>query len=258
MTEPTVCAIMLTRDRPELAKRAVECFRKQTYENKRLLIWDTSGAPVTYSHMLPENEWLVEDVPDYSIGELRNRAASWALNVEVLVHWDDDDWSHPNRITEQVAFLQASGADCVGYNEMLFARSNAGMGQEAWLYSYSVPKPTLGTSLCYWRKTWERKPFNLKLPNNSQSTGEDWDFIQGLKVAAIGAIGEVFQRWKNAPGFHNALYLSERNPDMADLWAPRMIARIHGANFTKYNIEESNGSWKRVPEWDNRVREILK
>ncbi len=34
MNEPTVCAMMLTADRPELAKRAVECFRAQTYPSQ--------------------------------------------------------------------------------------------------------------------------------------------------------------------------------------------------------------------------------
>lgn len=43
VVDPTVCAILLTCDRPELAAKAVECFRKQTYGNKTLLIWDSGG-----------------------------------------------------------------------------------------------------------------------------------------------------------------------------------------------------------------------
>ena len=45
---------------------------------------------------------------------------------EILIHWDDDDYSHPNRIAEQVALLQSSGADAtVGFREMLFWREDA-------------------------------------------------------------------------------------------------------------------------------------
>ena len=264
---------MLTRDRPELAKKAVECFRSQTYAAKRILVADNSMCPEAL-------DGLLVDIPvgyawscgtyARTIGAMRNQANAVARAADIIVHWDDDDWSHPNRIAEQVALLQASGADCVGYNEMLFWRTNGemqfdpsfgneGFGEvtededsisietgplidvgEAWLYSYGPPKPTLGTSLCYWRKTWERKPFRNDLPRNGESTGEDWDFIQGLKVVACSSlIGPD----KSTP---------ERTCE------PRMIARIHGGNSVKYNLEDANGTcWSRAPEWDHRVKELL-
>jgi hypothetical protein len=39
---PSVTCLMLTKDRPEMARHAVECFRRQTYpaRKRRLLIWD--------------------------------------------------------------------------------------------------------------------------------------------------------------------------------------------------------------------------
>ena len=239
---------MLTRDRPELAKKAVECFRSQTYAAKRILVADNSMCPEAL-------DGLLVDIPvgyawscgaEGTIGAMRNQANAVARAADIIVHWDDDDWSHPNRIAEQVALLQASGADCVGYNEMLFWREPRAFGTalvtplngEAWLYGYGPPKPTLGTSLCYWRKTWERKPFRNDLPRNGESTGEDWEFIQGLKVMAVSSL----------------------HPWAGDnLRAhPRMIARIHGGNSVKYNLEYSNGTcWSRAPEWDHRVKELL-
>ena len=128
---PTVCAVMLTADRPELAKRAVECFRRQTYPNKTLLIYDTGtddaeDCPADYPLII----WIPEEARRRTIGELRNAANSHIEGVEVhlesgttkdcgavgiihwadiIIHWDDDDYSHPNRIAEQVALLQSSG-----------------------------------------------------------------------------------------------------------------------------------------------------
>jgi hypothetical protein len=204
---------MLVCGRPELTALAIKCYESQTYESKELISYENAGQR--------------------TIGALRN-AANALVTGDIVCHFDTDDFSHQNRIAEQVALLQSSGADVVGYNQMLFWRTNG----EAWLYSYSIPKPTLGTSLMYWRKTWEQRSFNPKLPNNSESTGEDWDFIQGRKVAAVSALV--------SPCGHNH-------------GNPRMIARIHGANSTKYNLDESRGdTWKRVPEWDEIVREILK
>ena len=51
---------------------------------------------------------------------LRSMRQSRAMTThDILIHWDDDDYSHPNRIAEQVALLKSSGADVVGFSEML-------------------------------------------------------------------------------------------------------------------------------------------
>lgn len=245
---------MLTANRPEMARRAVECFRRQTYENKRLLIWDTGQTFHEPDH--PVNEHYVA-VPNIgrTIGELRNHAIAGTVlcnqEIDILIHWDDDDYSHPNRIAEQVALLQSSGADCVGYNEMLFWRepkramlNRDAVPGEAWLYSNPNPNYALGTSLCYWRRTWERKPFE------ATSAGEDLRFISGLNVAACQSF------WPEAaPG--TIAYGSDN--------LPRMIARIHSGNTSsaydprkmEAEARKRNGMWKRVPEWDSYCAEVM-
>ncbi len=293
MNQPTVMAVMLTADRHELAPQAVACFLRQTYPNKALLIYDTGEKPLSVEvgdsicHALAVERGL-------PIGALRNNA-NRLVSADVIVHWDDDDWSHPNRIAEQVALLQTSGAACVGYNEMLFWRGPHGRATwhegaqrlvahdygEAWLYTtacvgynemlfwrgphgratwhegaqrlvahdygeawlYTNPRSdyALGTSLCYWRKTWEEKPFRDDLPNEN-GTGEDYQWIQGMKVCGESGL----------PLITRPLNLSGSGRE------PRMIARIHGGNSSsQYQNIDLSSSWKRVPEWDARVREIL-
>lgn len=250
--QPRVTCVCLYADRPQFAEAMLKAFRAQTYERKHLIIYDNGREP--FPLPIETYEGIVRG-PAAAIGSLRNTANGLTAS-DIIVTMDVDDFSHPNRIAEQVALLQASGADAVGYNEMLFWRQGKldrvpsehplyndliWKPGEAWLYTSPVlNKPTLGTSLCYWRKTWERKPFNPNLPNNSESRGEDYDFIQGLKCAAVSA-------------------LNCGNPAVAfGQDGPAMIARIHGANSTRYNIEDARGSsWKRVPSWDQRVREIL-
>lgn len=241
-TEPTVCAIMLTRDRPELARRAAECFRAQTYVSKLLFGLDTA------EHNAPGLPWGDPDATvmwtpklALSVGDLRNYAIRAALghhDFDVVLHWDDDDWSHPNRIAEQVALLQSSGADCVGYREMLFWRQAE---REAWLYSNPNPGYALGTSLCYWRRTWERKPF----PNTS--VGEDLQFITRLKCAGVSA----------APIKTSGVEIV--------VALPAMIARIHAGNTSgaydpRKMLDEAakpDGMWRRVPEWNAHCRSVM-
>lgn len=260
--QPTVCCVMLTADRPELARRAVECFRAQTYPAKRLLILDSGTDDFSESDD-PEGEvfWTTtiattETGNRKTVGELRNEANAFWTEYPILIHWDDDDWSHPNRIAEQVALLQESGADCVGYREMLFWRSasltsdivDANTGRlirsvalqamsaaasEVWLYSNPDPRYCLGTSLCYWRAAWEKRPF----PATSQ--GEDHHFTAGLKcVGQRSFVG----------GFHQ--------PDAA----PRMMARIHAGNTSNaYDPAKmrKQTEWRRVPEWDTYCRSVM-
>ena len=257
MNQPTVCAVMLTADRPELARRAVECFRRQTYQRKYLAVWD-SGVKASSIEAGDDELWIRETPSGEPIGTLRNSLVRVCGPADIIVHLDDDDWSHPNRIAEQVALLQSSGADCVGYREMLFSRrmvsrmmcdSFGGEGPdgrievdryEAWLYSNPNPGYALGTSLCYWRETWERKPFA------ATSKGEDLQFITGLKCVGRSSIEGC------APGS-----IAEAEP--------RMIARIHGSNTsTAYDPRKmeaesrlANPLWRRVPEWDEHCRSVM-
>jgi glycosyltransferase involved in cell wall biosynthesis len=256
MTEPTVCAVMLTRDRPALARRAVECFRAQTYERKCLVIYDSGEDPLgspSGAHIYCRGER-----DGKTVGALRNEAASWAISwsvegiwtgihPDIICHWDDDDWSQPNRIAEQVALMEATGADVVGYTEMLFWREppclcaeitqscprheNDDSG-EAWLYTGSI----LGTSLMYRRSVWQRFPF----PDTSYGEDTDW-----LKQVAHAKVKIVVDSTMNLM----------RGAD------PRMIARIHAGNTSKaYEpkaMQDAPHHWSRVPEWDQHCREVM-
>lgn len=245
---------MLTADRPALARRAVECFRRQTYAYDRrvLLILDSSDTFYAEEHEGCGVVSVSAQREGFTIGELRNCANGFCTEYEILIHWDDDDYSHPNRIAEQVALLQSSGADCVGYREMLFwderkyvARveerpspheSREGIVNEAWLYSNPDPRYCLGTSLCYWRKTWERKPFA------ATSQGEDERFTTGLKCVGIKGSGIVA----------DYAFMEDHQP--------RMIARIHAGNTSNaYQPAKMARAreWRRVPEWDQYVRSVM-
>jgi hypothetical protein len=233
MSDPSVCAVMLTRDRPEMARSAVERFRSQTYPHRKLLIWE-NGTPRLLRKEMALREYLCVDEP-LVIGQLRNRANEYACSGEgfprpdILIHWDDDDWSHPSRIADQVEFLQASQVDCVGYRKMLFWRQEE---RQAWLYNNPDPRYCLGTSLCYWRGAWERRPFE------ATSQGEDALFTAGLNCRGLGV--------------PNSKYGIAREP--------RMIARIHPGNTSNAYAPAKMAEWaewSRAPGWDAYCEEKM-
>lgn len=278
MNQPTVAAIMLVNGREEMVNRAAECFERQTYENKRLLLWCTgegfSGFTPPWALredvMIPEVD--AKACEGMTVGALRNLANKYASHhyvkswkrPEIFVHWDSDDWSNPNRLAEQVALLQSSGKQAVGYRDLLFwqepsqkdfirktPREQARFTRqeqerelygEAWLYSNANQSYCLGTSLCYWREVWERRPFQ-HLPRAKGGTGEDVEFLRGLDSLGVTSL------------FRESGPSGSGTDDMQ----PRMIASIHGDNTQFYGSEllEESTSWKRVSDYDQVCRELM-
>ncbi len=284
-SNPSVCAVMLANGRPELVARAVKSFRAQTYSHRTLWIFDTSSKYETLQGVYdpPEPFPMSPSVqlchePSWagkSIGALRNEATSrtHSFSTDILIHWDSDDWSHPNRIAEQVALLQSSGAECVGYSEMLFWDSRVlrsfGDGcilrnraeNAVWLYRSSLPNYAIGTSMCYWRETWERAPF----PDYSEGCDDlywfNGDKKSGVKPVNIESVSSVPRQTTAVDKEIYARVVKQYYPDEvpANLKlpdeSPRMIASIHGGNTCasiKPGVE-----WTRVPDWDAYCRKEM-
>lgn len=246
MTPPRVLCVMLAAGRQEMVERAVRCYLAQSYDNKALAILDNGPEPLTLPLPGPSTFITRLDQSDRkrSIGELRNIANATAslFQAEVIAHFDSDDFSHSERISEQVMMLMETGADAVGYSEMLFwdtktthkevwKRNEPGqvvtylepIDGVAWLYSSPNPNACLGTSLMYKRATWERHPFPHK------HHGEDTQWCLKLKTRAASAGVAI----------------------------PRMIASIHGEN-TCSEIKPGAKEWRRVAEYDQVCREAMK
>jgi hypothetical protein len=263
MNQPTVCAVMLVNGREAMVRRAIWSFREQTYQNKRLLIWDSTPGLICCDQVEDDGCFHVPAMEWATIGELRNDANGFWNDFPILMHWDSDDWSHRNRIAEQVALLQSSGKQCVGYRDMLFwktelanspasgplaahfgaerAAAITNAAGEAWLYSNPDTKYCLGTSLCYWRSVWEQRPFPdlPKLGKERGGVGEDVEWLRGVDSLGVASKQDPPIKLRLSP-----------------VYEPRMIASIHGDNTqfydpAEYVARERGNSWKRAPEWDN-------
>jgi glycosyltransferase involved in cell wall biosynthesis len=174
-----VSAIMPTHNRREFVKRAIRSFIEQDWPEKELVVVDSgtdrvedlireipNAKYVFYTEPCPE--WR----PNVPIGTKRNIACENASG-EIIVHFDDDDYSQPNRISDQVKKLQESGKSVVGYNRIkefsVFSNN---------LNEYAVAEDmAAGTSLCYRKSWWREHKFK------HTSFGEDWMFIEEAKEA---------------------------------------------------------------------------
>jgi len=166
---PFTTCLMPTADRRRFVPRAIAQFLAQDYPDRELLIVDDGTDRI---------EDLVPDDPRVRyvglnqrlvLGAKRNLACEQARG-ELIVHWDDDDWSAPWRLRYQVEQLTAAAADVAGLDHILFHDPAAG---EAWEYQYPRGGASwvYGATLIYTKAFWRRNPFPLL------NVGEDSRFV---------------------------------------------------------------------------------
>ncbi len=152
---PLISCIMPTANRRDFVPGAIQWFQRQDYPEKELVILDDGEDAV--GDLIPDDprvRYLRE--PQRRVLGAKRNALCEAARGELIVHWDDDDWHAPNRLSLQVAALRES--DVCGSNHLLFYGPASG---RAWEYRYPAGQRTwvCGSTLAYRRAFWERHRF---------------------------------------------------------------------------------------------------
>lgn len=145
--------LCLTRNRRAWLPHAIRCYQNQTYPNRKLLIL-SSGESV--GDLVPADDPTISHAHvtgNPPVGEMRNIGVAM-IGTDLVAHWDDDDWSAPDRLAHQVPILVDSGRAVAGYQRMLFA---AGDGR-VWLYR-GTNTSLIGSSMVFRRQWAAAHPF---------------------------------------------------------------------------------------------------
>ena len=210
---PLVTCVMPTRNRRRFVPLAIDCFLRQDYSNAELLVADDGSDAV--EDLLPRDRrvrYLRLD-PMRSIGTKRNVACA-AADGDIIVHWDDDDWSAAWRVSYQVESLLGSGADICGLGRILFFDPVA---DRAWEYVYPEGgRPWVhGATLAYRASFWRLNPFP-DIP-----VGEDTRFVWTERGQRI----DVLQRRDFFVGTIHAANTSPKQT-MGERWRAASSAEI--------------------------------
>jgi glycosyltransferase involved in cell wall biosynthesis len=174
---------MPTYNRRPFVAQAIKYLLRQNYPNKELIILDDGTDQICD---------LVPDLPEIkytalpsklTVGEKRNLAVE-ASRGEIILHWDDDDWMHPCRISYQVENMLRADAEVSGVSKVLFYDLRTG---KLWLYEYPNRQRAwlCGGSLCYQKAFWAKKKFALL------NIGEDTKFIWTQPIGKILALPDL-------------------------------------------------------------------
>ncbi len=152
-----VSCLMPTANRRRFVPRAIARFLAQDYAGCELLIVDDGEDRV--ADLVPADP-RVRYLPlerRTVLGVKRNLACE-AARGDILVHWDDDDWSASWRVRYQVEPLAAARADVCGLDRVLFYDA---VSQDGWEYTYprgGAPW-VYGATLAFTKAFWRRNPF---------------------------------------------------------------------------------------------------
>ncbi len=212
-----VSCIMPTANRRRFVPLAIRCFQAQDYPNRELVVVDDGQDSV--ADLIPDDPQIryVRLEGRRTLGAKRNECVRLCRG-DLIMHWDDDDWIAPWRISYQAEHLLRERADVCGLDRVLFYEPER---ERAWLYRHSAnTKPWVyGCTLCYTRAFWEKRPF----PN--VNVGEDTRFI-----------------WNGGP--HRVLTLPDNR---------FCVALIHPANTSPKRMSQTN--WEAYPV--ETVRQLM-
>ena len=169
--KPLVSCVMPTKDRRRFIPAAIDCWRRQTYQKRELIILDDGKDSIR--DLVPRDRrirYLYDPNLKVTMGLKRNLINSMAKG-ELICHFDDDDWSADNRIEMQVELLWKSKMPVTGFNRMIFWNC---VKQEAYFYRAFVAGYVCGTSLCYETDLWKSYQFKDK------QVASDHDYVTGI------------------------------------------------------------------------------
>jgi hypothetical protein len=107
-----VSCLMVTRCRGGMVRQAIECFLRQTYPDRELVLLTEQLAPDLATLIAPHASIRAVEVGHrgLTLGALRNLAVR-AARGQLVAQWDDDDLHHPERLSAQVNALRQARAD---------------------------------------------------------------------------------------------------------------------------------------------------
>jgi glycosyltransferase involved in cell wall biosynthesis len=160
MAQPLVSCIMPTKNRRDFIPAAIDCWQKQTYKNRELVIVDDGEDCIEDLVPKLDSIWYIRCEPPtkFSTGTKRNYCNELARG-SIICHFDDDDWSAPDRIENQVETILECGKSITGFGTMIFWKASKDVGL---IYRPQVPNYVCGTSLCYLKEYWSQHQFPNK------------------------------------------------------------------------------------------------
>ncbi len=196
-----ISCLMVTLDRLALAKLAIRSYAEQSYADRELVI--VSDGEEGYRNALVR---CVEELGiagvrviypgpgGWTLGALRNISVE-AAQGEIICQWDDDDYSHPERLAIQFGHMIAQAAGASFFADHLHYLEPDGL---LWWIDWSVNGQNDGLMQLAPGTLMMHRDSRFRYPECGPDArrGEDWVFMESvygsLTVAALKGAGHLY------------------------------------------------------------------
>jgi hypothetical protein len=162
MNNPEVTCLQLSYGRPRLSVEAVECFLRQTYTNKKLIIINTHSSPV-YFNTSYDNIEVHNIKPPTHLSDVYRYGLQLIKSPHFCI-WDDDDIFLPWHIADRVAKrLLTDEYNAIGHSKSFFSLGdviqNVGGNTFVSQYLYDNNGILPDANISCWDVNWVNKPW---------------------------------------------------------------------------------------------------
>jgi glycosyltransferase involved in cell wall biosynthesis len=155
---PLVSVVLTTKDRPRFLPVALECYRRQTYARRELIVVDDGQAhPVSQEAVERLGGRLIRLGEATVLGTKLNLGCE-AARGSICVKMDDDDWYAPRYVETMVASLSRPAGE-ICRPAMTFLSPFRFFDVENWLIRRSDDGNVPGATLVFMRENWAEAPF---------------------------------------------------------------------------------------------------
>lgn len=155
--EPLVSVLIPTRDRPEFLAVALECWRRQTYANRQIIVLDHGAErPVDPATVNAAGAFVSRIPPSLTLGEALNAGVKLAAGP-VCLKADDDDWYGPTFLDEWLNRFTAASSG--GEPALVCATTYLLFDVRRWQIRRGQAGRFSGATLCFSREAALRAPF---------------------------------------------------------------------------------------------------
>jgi glycosyltransferase involved in cell wall biosynthesis len=178
---PLVSVIVCTRDRPRFLALALECYRRQTYPWRELIVVDNGTAfPADRETIAAAGGQLIPVPAETPLGAMLNQGISHARGW-LCQKWDDDDWYAPEFLATQVAACVARSR-ATGHSAIVYMNRASELDLARWRVRESNAELPWGSTLLFPRDAWANHPFP-----ESRRSEDYWFIVDQLRSGSVEA-----------------------------------------------------------------------
>jgi hypothetical protein len=183
---PLVSVVLATRDRPRFLTIALECYRRQVYPRRELIVVDDGDRfPVDHPTVHAAGGTLLRVPPGTPLGTKLNlgiEATSGPLCQKV----DDDGWSGPTFLQTMVAALLASWR-IVCQPTLAYLAPFLFFDVARWELRRTLEAHASGGTFLFQRENWRERPFRpISLDEDTGFLRDQYDdYVTGLAVRGL-------------------------------------------------------------------------